>query len=238
MLFFFIFTLVQSQTTGQCGTNCTWTYDTNTKKITMNGFGEISDLEDLIDREWNKIIETIESVEISKGFTKIGNYVFMNGVSIKTVSLPETIAIIGKSAFENCIEIEKVELPENVVQIDQKAFKNCANLKDVEFGGKKHPVCDETVFNGCLFLKKVDVSKSYDSQTFCGVQAHIETNSNLTATLIICAVVGVIVILITIVIVIYSLVKRKKQQKRFSSDELFGGRKNKDVERNDLSLLD
>ena len=72
------------------------------KKVTVTGQG------DLVGGSFANCVK-IESVQIEKGVTSIGNSAFSGCESLKTITLPETLLSIGERAFYKCENIEKVD---------------------------------------------------------------------------------------------------------------------------------
>ena len=94
-------------TSGTCGTNCTWTFNTTTGQLTISGTGAMADYSWNWDGNPSPFFwcTNIKSVVVSEGVTRIGDKTFHNCTGIETVSLPKTLATIGESAFLSCTAI-------------------------------------------------------------------------------------------------------------------------------------
>lgn len=68
--------------------------------------------------------------------TEIGSGAFMygerySGVTIESVTLPNTIETIGESAFNSCLSLKEITIPASVTQIEGLAFTNCTSLERI-----------------------------------------------------------------------------------------------------------
>lgn len=70
-------------------------------------------------------------VVIPDGVTEIGEKVFKENNTLKSVSFPESLQIIGSEAFANCNGLTSVTIQSSVKEIRFCAFDWCKNLKDV-----------------------------------------------------------------------------------------------------------
>lgn len=63
--------------------------------------------------------------------TNIGDYAFMDCVSLTGLIIPEGITTIGMFAFRNCSLLNNITLPESIVYIGNRAFENCYLIQKV-----------------------------------------------------------------------------------------------------------
>ena len=86
----------------------TWSINTDTRVMTINGTGAIPDFE-RGDAPWyanyNNIIMT---VIIGSGITTIGSYSFYNMLSFTSVSLPSSVTAVHSNAFSQCYKLADV----------------------------------------------------------------------------------------------------------------------------------
>ena len=68
-------------------------------------------------------------VRVKEGLQKIGEEVFYNCKSLKSVTLPSTITEIGDYAFADCIKLREVELNGIPQSLKSTAFYNCNALE-------------------------------------------------------------------------------------------------------------
>lgn len=69
------------------------------------------------------IQQKIQSVQLSDGMTKIGNYAFMDA-PIKEVDIPDSVKVIGTGAFRSCGNLEEVFIPNGVTEIEKALFRD------------------------------------------------------------------------------------------------------------------
>ena len=125
--------LAASATSGSCGKNATWHYDTATKTLSISGSGDMTDYETDpamgIENAppWDDYREEIEHVIINEGITSIGAEAFgfqytSNCYSnLSSVSIAPTVTKIGSCAFTNAEKLKSIDLP-NVTSIGYAAF--------------------------------------------------------------------------------------------------------------------
>lgn len=119
-----------AQNSGTCGDNATWTYDENTKTLTISGTGAMSDYvltNNSSSTPW-KDFDDIQTVIIENGITYIGSFSFTYFTNITTVTIPNTVTTIGKTAFGGCSSLTTINIPESVTTIGQTAFRYCTSL--------------------------------------------------------------------------------------------------------------
>ena len=121
------------QTTGSCGENLTYVWDTETKTITISGEGAMTD--------WSAngspfyayaIRNNCTSIVVEEGVTTIGSYAFYNLQKVTSLTLPSTLTEIHEAAFLNLKVLTECDIPTGVTVIGKKAFTGCYVLEDVE----------------------------------------------------------------------------------------------------------
>lgn len=140
--FVFIFTtlfgtavVVKAATSGSCGTNAKYSYDENTKTLTISGSGATKDyLGVVLSRApWYDYMSEITTVVVQEGITQIGNNNFYECTSLTSLTLPNTLETI-KTAFRNCTSLKSVVIPDSVKTIGTQAFDECSKLSSVTLG--------------------------------------------------------------------------------------------------------
>lgn len=132
-------------TTGKCGENIIWKYNSSSKTLTLSGTGAIDSFTDddfsNLERPWKNYIHEIENVKIEEGITSIGDYTFKYIASneIKNIEIPKSLISIGKSAFKTCI-INQVSY--NGTNTEFFKIKNIENNKELIIG-KFNPILNE-----------------------------------------------------------------------------------------------
>lgn len=139
-------------TTGKCGENIIWKYNSSSKTLTLSGTGAINSFSDADDssyceRPWEEYIHDIENIKIEEGITSIGDYTFKNLGEINNIEIPKSLISIGKSAFEEC-KFNHVSY--NGTNSEFFVIKNIKNNKELIIG-KFNPILNE------LFSKPIEV---------------------------------------------------------------------------------
>ncbi len=129
-----------TQTSGSCGENVTWSFDTSTGILTISGTGDMNDYESKstgtsvkYTAPWKNC--DIKQVKIENGVTRIGSDAFNNcGGELK---IPDSVTSIGDKAwvkwsFFNSPENESITIPKTVLKIGEKAFGYFRNTEYVD----------------------------------------------------------------------------------------------------------
>ena len=104
----------------------------------------------------------LQSIEIPKNITKIGNSAFNYCVSLESISIPSEITSIGHGAFCNCSSLETVIFQGNkLVSIGYYAFSNCVSLKSISFP-KSLRSLEHNVFEGCKSLQDITLPRGLE----------------------------------------------------------------------------
>ncbi|MBQ9517543.1 MAG: leucine-rich repeat protein [Eubacterium sp.] len=137
-------------TSGSCGTNATWNYNSSTHTLTISGTGATKDYRDTT----NKILRTeqapwidykaeIQNVVVNEGITEIGDYAFFECNALTSVSLPNTLekldgwgGAVGNvdktyGCFQACTALVSITLPNSLVEIEPYVFNGCTALKNI-----------------------------------------------------------------------------------------------------------
>ena len=160
----------QSPTTGSCGDNATWSYDAESKTLTISGTGEFEPItEKTAKQAQNVVIEdgitavpsmafadygSFTQVTLPDSVTKVGEKAFFYCDSLKEITLPDSVTQIGKETFSHCISLEKIMLPDSVTQIGEGAFSNCISLEEVTLPDSVTQI-GKRAFYYCKSLEKV-----------------------------------------------------------------------------------
>ncbi|MCD7786830.1 MAG: leucine-rich repeat protein [Oscillospiraceae bacterium] len=191
--------LADDATNGTCGTNLTWTLNTDTGVLTISGEGAMEDYE-CGGAPWYSQREIITSVVIEDGVTSIGENAFC-GSSLASVTIPDGVIFIGEGAFASCFNLEEVVLPSSITYIGNYVFELCDNLTDIvipdnvtflgdgvfswctalvsiSIGSGITEIGEET-FNKCLELKDVEIPAGVTSIGY-GAFAYCLSLTNIT----------------------------------------------------------
>ena len=146
--------------TGTCGDNLTWSYDTDTKALTIEGSGAMTDYYD--NQPWAQVRSDILSVSLPEGLTSIGNYAFYDCSSISSITIPNSVTSIGYRAFENCSSLTSIILPNSVTTIGSSAFSRCSSLTSITLPNSVTSI-GEWAFSSCSSLTSITIPNSVTS---------------------------------------------------------------------------
>lgn len=77
---------------------------------------------------WYKSRNTLTTLILDEGITKIGDRTFFELLKVTSLTLPSTIETIGEQAFNGCDSINLVIIPDSVTSIGDYAFESCDSL--------------------------------------------------------------------------------------------------------------
>ena len=131
-------------TTGKCGENIIWKYNSSSKTLTLSGTGAIDSFSDDDDfsyseRPWKEYIDEIKNIKIEEGITSIGDYTFKNLGEINNIEIPKSLISIGKLVFEEC-KFNQVSY--NGTNSEFFVIKNIENNTELIIG-KFNPILNE-----------------------------------------------------------------------------------------------
>ena len=117
-------------TSGTCGDNLTWTFDTSTGTLTIEGSGKMDDFDDYA-APWDELMDSIKKITIGNSVTSIGTWAFSRCTSLTSVTIGNSVTSIGDSAFWDCTSLTSVTIPDSVTSIGESAFSHCTALTSV-----------------------------------------------------------------------------------------------------------
>ncbi len=103
---------------GNCGSNVTWSLDTDTGILDITGTGNMNS------RPWYSYRSYITTVNISEGVTFIDSWAFEYCTSLTSVTIPDSVTTIGVEAFRDCTSLTSVTISDSVTTIGEWAFYN------------------------------------------------------------------------------------------------------------------
>lgn len=153
-------------TTGKCGKNVTYSFDTETGVLTINGEGDMENY-NYNNYKNNPFYKksNIKTVIIKNGVTSIGSYAFEDCTSLTSVTIPNSVTSIGDWAFDGCTSLTSVTIPNSVTSIGSSAFRYCTSLANITIPDSVINILGN-VFIYCDSLTSIEVSdnnKNYSS---------------------------------------------------------------------------
>jgi hypothetical protein len=86
-------------------------------------------------RTFVDVKDSITSVTIPNGVTKIEGDTFNTFIQLTNVTIPSSVKSIENGAFRNSLKITSITIPASVTEIGNRAFSYCRGLTSVTFGG-------------------------------------------------------------------------------------------------------
>ena len=102
---------------------------------------------------------TITSISISEGVTRIGKRSFKQCQKLTSISMPNSLTYIAPYAFFGCSELTSIVIPQNVTIIDEWAFASCKKLSSVTLSEGLNTLKDN-VFYSCEKLSTINIPNS------------------------------------------------------------------------------
>lgn len=122
--------------------------------ITEDPYEEVSDPEDLYDRNSYYLGYNIKSVTIPEGVKYIDTQAFFGMRALETVALPDSLLSLGEAAFMNCYTLKSVSVGKSLEEIEDKVFQYCHELVEIAFPETLEKAGSD-IFDGCTSLEKV-----------------------------------------------------------------------------------
>ena len=148
-----------ASTCAQSGTTGPLTWELNNGTLTINGEGEMPDYEWDIWAPWYDYRQSIITVIIENGVTKIGNDAFRVCEKLTSITIPNSVTTIGYYAFYLCTALESITLPNSITAIKYGNFAACTALKSIAIPNSVTAI-EVDAFKNCTALKYVTIPNS------------------------------------------------------------------------------
>ena len=103
----------------------------------------------------------LREVVIQNGVEEIGFSAFRDCMALESIRIPDSVKFIGDYAFDDCKTLRQAviaggsEIDGQLRQFGKRMFLSCSKLEEVRLPG---PVIEESMFDGCAALKKVEIA--------------------------------------------------------------------------------
>lgn len=156
-------------TSGKCGKNAKWSYNSKTKTLTISGKGAMYNYSWEEAPPWagsNRVAYETRHIIVEEGVTKVGSHAFSGIVEMglsgkerisRSISLPKSLTSIGAYAFDYYQFVNTITIPENVKSIGKNAFSRTGVKKFQVDSGNKY----FTARQGVLFNKDKTILVAY-----------------------------------------------------------------------------
>ena len=152
--------------TGSCGTDVTWSFNTETEILAISGNGNMSDYS-YSNQPWYSYSNQISSIKINDGVTNIGKYAFYSVGSYSkglSVSIANSVTEIKDYAFYYS-QLQSVTIPGSVINIGQFAFSQCSKLKTVYLNNGLEKI-GGNAFGYCRALESITIPKTVNDISY------------------------------------------------------------------------
>lgn len=150
---------IVSGTCGANGDNLTWTFDTESGLLKIEGSGMMMNFIDSSNIPWNLYSNQIIQVNLPDGLTGIGQFAFLNCTGLISINIPNTVTTIGEGAFANCTGLTSLAIPNSVANIGSSAFGGCTSLISINIPDSLRSV-ENNVFTYCSGLTAIIIPNS------------------------------------------------------------------------------
>ena len=137
---------------GSCGDNVTYTFDSSTGLLTISGTGDMKNYNWFSSPFYNN--SSIKNVVISDGVISIGNSVFYGCRGLTSIIIPDSVTSIGDYAFYGCTGLKNIIIPDSVISIGKSVFCECRGLKSITIPDSVTSI-GENAFGCCTSLTNV-----------------------------------------------------------------------------------
>lgn len=120
---------------GNCGKDIIYRLD-DRGILQIEGSGEMYNYSSSKPAPWLDYSDSIKSVLISEGITRIGTQAFRKMSNVEEIDLPYSLNIIGANAFIGCSKLKRLSLYSGVTGINGYAF-HATNLEKCTFYGSR-----------------------------------------------------------------------------------------------------
>ena len=184
---------------GVCGEHLTWSYDTETAHMTIEGYGVLKNTVDSL--WWNKQVlqasswatsyktyypyNSCKTISLPEGLTGFSGATFKDWWNLTACEIPDGVTKIPANLFENCYQLKEIQLPNSVDTVGQYVFANCTTMVKCDLGkGVKY--IGQMAFENCYRLKSVrwsDCLEEIDGSIFDGQPEAYDPNDVATIPL-------------------------------------------------------
>ncbi len=119
----------------------------------------------------------ITELNIPEAVTSIGNNAFYSCAGLTSITIPTSVTTIGHSAFSCCTGLTSITIPNSVTSISGSAFSYCRGLTSVSIGN------GVTSIGGCAFYECTGLTKAEFAsiESLCSINFEEETANPLSS---------------------------------------------------------
>lgn len=147
---------------GTCGENLTWSYDAETKVLTIEGYGDMTNYFSNRKVPWKHARKEAVEISMPQGLTHIGDYAFFGFENISEINIPSSVKTVGNSVFAACKSVTSVHIPNGVQRLGGWVFASCTSLENINFPSSLTSI-DYECFINCPSLMDVTIPSTLTS---------------------------------------------------------------------------
>lgn len=147
---------------GSCGADLSWSYDPETKALTIEGSGSMDNWYSNRKVPFKHLRKEATALYLPEGLTSVGDYAFYGFENISQLTIPSTVKTIGNGAFSIWKSLKEVHIPEGVVSLGGWVFASCTSLEEVTFPSTLTTINYECFLN-CPRLMDVTIPSTLTS---------------------------------------------------------------------------
>ena len=156
------YVVASADTTGSCGDNATYSFDSSTGTLTISGTGNMTTYESFDNAPWYLFREDIKKVIINYGITSISENAFKHCKALKDITIPNSVTSICYIAFQYCESLTNITIPDSVTYISDMAFDSCTSLTSITIPDSVTSI-GNYVFSNCTNLESITIPNSVTS---------------------------------------------------------------------------
>ena len=145
---------------GNLADNLTWTFDSETGTLTIEGSGEMMDYE-FEGAPWRPFSHLTNNIVLPDGLTSIGDYAFLYFQTLPSIIIPEGVTSIGNGAFQNCNNLLSANIPSSVTSIGAGAFYWCG-ISSINIP-EGVTIINDFTFHQCFNLTSINIPEGVAS---------------------------------------------------------------------------
>lgn len=104
-------------------------------------------------------ISSFDELRFFTSLTSIPENAFEGCQSLKSITIPEGISRIGSGAFRNCLSLESISIPSSVTEIQSYALENCSSLEELALPEALENLGDYAL-SGLSSVKSIDLPEN------------------------------------------------------------------------------
>ena len=150
-------------TSGKCGDNMSWSYNTTSFTLTISGSGHMYDYTEC--GPWSSFDDKMTRIIISDGIESIGNYAFASCNKVENVTMGDTVKTLGSHSFYVMSALTSIKLSQLLETIGSHAFSAASSLESIELPNSLLHIEQYAFHDSALTSVSIPASVSFISET-------------------------------------------------------------------------